>query len=81
MSNGTAPTYRSGKQSVHANGGDTPPEVRGAGLLFKPHLDDLAEHPRGEFREADAQSCAARFRDPETQNAPPDSDEGDSHFW
>ena len=38
MSNGTAPTYRSGKQSVHANGGDTPPEVRGAGLLFLTQL-------------------------------------------
>ena len=38
MSNGTAPTYQSGKQSVHANGGDTPLEVRGAGLQFLSQL-------------------------------------------
>jgi HD-like signal output (HDOD) protein len=34
MSNLVVPTYQSGKKTVHANGGDTPAEVRGAGLSF-----------------------------------------------
>jgi HD-like signal output (HDOD) protein len=38
MSNATAPTYQSGKQSVHANAGETAPEVRGAALHFLSHL-------------------------------------------
>jgi HD-like signal output (HDOD) protein len=38
MSNVTAPTYQSGKKTVHANSGDTPVEVRGAGLSFLTQL-------------------------------------------
>jgi HD-like signal output (HDOD) protein len=38
MSNSVAPTYQAGKKTVHANGGDTPAEVRGAGLSFLTQL-------------------------------------------
>lgn len=38
MSNSVAPTYQSGKKTVQANGGDTPVEVRGAGLNFLTQL-------------------------------------------
>jgi HD-like signal output (HDOD) protein len=37
MSN-AAPTYQSGQSSVQANGGETPPDVRGAGLHFLSQL-------------------------------------------
>lgn len=38
MSNATAPTYQSGNETVQANGSETAPEARGAGLFFLSQL-------------------------------------------